>query len=148
MAKRNEVFPNKYPKASDLNGKPIVVVIESAVQETLKTLDGKEQTKTVLYFKGGGDKGLVLNKTNALLCASVCGSTSIDDWPGQTVRLYPTMVSFQGRVVEAVRINGAAATPAEAAPAEAKRAKAAPAAPAPAADPNPFDDLDDEIPFD
>ncbi len=52
MAKRDEVFPSKYLKASDLNGKPIVVVIESAALETLKTLEGKEQTKTVLYFKG------------------------------------------------------------------------------------------------
>ena len=41
MAKRDEVFPSKYLKASDLNGKPITVTIESAVLETLKTLDGQ-----------------------------------------------------------------------------------------------------------
>ena len=41
MAKRDEVFPSKYLKASDLNGKPIEVLIERADQETLKTPDGQ-----------------------------------------------------------------------------------------------------------
>ena len=45
MAKRDEVFPSKYLKASDLNGKPVEVAIESAVQETLKTLEGKSRPK-------------------------------------------------------------------------------------------------------
>ncbi len=44
MAKRDEVFPSKYLKAADLDGKPITVPIESAPEETLKTPDGKEQT--------------------------------------------------------------------------------------------------------
>ena len=63
MAKRDEVFPSKYLKASDLSGKPITVTIESATLETLKTLDGKEQPKTVLGFKGAR-KTLPLNATN------------------------------------------------------------------------------------
>ena len=32
MAKRNEIFPSKYLKASDLAGKPLVVEIERAPQ--------------------------------------------------------------------------------------------------------------------
>ena len=35
MAKRNEIFPSKYLKASDLAGKPLVVEIERAPTETL-----------------------------------------------------------------------------------------------------------------
>jgi len=48
MAKRDEVFPSKYLKAADLNGKPLTVTITSAVQEKLKTPEGVEQVKTVL----------------------------------------------------------------------------------------------------
>ena len=48
---RDEVFPSKYLKAADLKGKPHIVTIESAPYETLKSLDGKETQKIVLYFK-------------------------------------------------------------------------------------------------
>jgi hypothetical protein len=50
--KRHEVFPSKYLKASDLNGKPIVVTIECAPFEALKNPEGLEQRKTVLCFNG------------------------------------------------------------------------------------------------
>ena len=89
MAKRDEVFPSKYPKASDLNGKPIAFVIESAVQETLKTLDGIEQGKTVLYFKKA-KKALPLNLTNCDAVADATGEDDIDLLPGHRIELYPT----------------------------------------------------------
>jgi hypothetical protein len=38
---REEVFPSKYLKASDLKGKPRIVTIESAPYETLKA--GRER---------------------------------------------------------------------------------------------------------
>jgi len=50
--KRDEVFPSKYLKASDLGGKPLTVVIEKAPLEVLKSPEGKEEAKTVLYFRG------------------------------------------------------------------------------------------------
>ena len=49
MAKRNEIFPSKYLKASDLAGKPLVVEIERAPTETLGSGTDAEQ-KTVLFF--------------------------------------------------------------------------------------------------
>ena len=63
MAKRDDVFPSKYMKASDLGGEPLTVTIVSAPLETLKNPEGKEQTKTVLYFRGS-KKLLPLNITN------------------------------------------------------------------------------------
>ena len=68
MATRNDVFPSKYLKASDLDGTPLTVTIVSAPLETLKNPEGKEQTKTVLYLRGT-KKLLPLNVTNlGLLC--------------------------------------------------------------------------------
>lgn len=58
--KKDEVFPNKWLKCADLQGKPITVTIESAPLETLKSPDGKEQDKIVLYF-AGAKKALPLN---------------------------------------------------------------------------------------
>ena len=48
--KRDEVFPSKYLKATDLNGKALRVTIERAPLEILKNPEGKEQSKTVLHF--------------------------------------------------------------------------------------------------
>ena len=70
--KRDDVFPSKYLKAADLNGKPVTVTIKSAPYETLKNPEGKEQGKTVLYFVGG-KKALPLNVVNWDSVAAICG---------------------------------------------------------------------------
>ena len=48
--KRYDVFPSKYLKATDLNGKALCVTIERAPLVILKNPEGKEQSKTVLHF--------------------------------------------------------------------------------------------------
>jgi hypothetical protein len=133
MAKKDEMFPSKYLKASDLNGKPVEVDIESALQETLKTLDGKEQTKTVLYFKGA-KKGLPLNLTNWDACADATGEDDSDQWPGHRIQIYPTTTTMQGKSVACIRIRP---------PAQRELPKAKPHAPKPPV----ADDVDDVIPF-
>ena len=133
MAKRNVVFPSKYLKASDLNGKPVDRSIESAPLETLKTLEGKEQTKTVLYFKGA-KKGLPLNLTNWDAVADATGEDDTDRWPGHRIELYPTTTTMQGKTVDCIRIRP---------PAQRELPKVNPPAPKPPV----ADDMDDEIPF-
>ena len=66
--KKADVFPSKYLKSDDLNGKPITVTIDRAPLEPLKSPEGKEQTKIVLYFRGA-KKALPLNITNWDACA-------------------------------------------------------------------------------
>ena len=53
--KRDEVFPSKYLKAKG-NGKPVTVTIKSAPYEPFKNPEGKERSKTVLYFVGASLK--------------------------------------------------------------------------------------------
>src|SRR4051812_20845287 len=98
MAKRDEVFPSKYLKAADLSGKPITLTIEAATLETLKTLEGKEQTKTVLSFRSA-KKTLPLNATNWDSVATATGADDSDDWPGHAVEVYPTTTSMQGKAM-------------------------------------------------
>jgi hypothetical protein len=62
MATKNDVFPSKFLKASDLKGQPMVLTIAKAPLETLK-YQGKEEQKTVLYFKET-KKLLPLNVSN------------------------------------------------------------------------------------
>jgi hypothetical protein len=86
---RDEIFPSKRLKASDLKGKPHTVEIESAPYEALKGLDGKETQKIVLHFKNA-EKTLPLNAANFDATCHATGCSDTEDWPGQRIELYPT----------------------------------------------------------
>jgi hypothetical protein len=94
----NDVFPSKYLKAADLNGKTVTLTIKDVGVETIGDDD-----KLVVYFKGK-DKGLVMNKTNSNNIAMVFGPDT-DGWLEQEISVYPTMVDFQGRSMEAIRVK-------------------------------------------
>lgn len=125
-----EAFPGQYIKASDLQGKRVVVVIDRV---TMEDIGG--ETKPVLHFKGK-DRGMVLNRTNANAIVDIVGSDETDDWTGKVILLYPTRVDFQGKRVDAIRVD--------AAPPSRQAAPVQP--PVPAADDLPSDS-DDSVPF-
>jgi hypothetical protein len=84
---RDDVFPSKYFKTADLNGKAVIVEIARAQLETLKNAKGEEQRKIVLYFTQA-QKTLPLNMTNFDVVADICGNDT-EDWPGKRIELYP-----------------------------------------------------------
>ena len=131
--KRDDVFPSKFLKAADLNGQPVELAIREARMETLKTPDGAEQEKCVLYF-AKAKKGLVLNLTNWDTVADLAGADS-KEWPGQRIELYPTKTEMRGKSVDCIRIRQ---------PEQATLPPPKPKAPPPAAL---RDDMDDEIPW-
>ena len=101
MPKVTEMFGGSFLKADDLQGKRVTVTIAECKQELLRGEHGEEE-KWILSFKGK-EKKLVLNKTNANAIAQQLGDNS-DDWYGQEIKLYATMVDFQGRQVSAIRV--------------------------------------------
>ena len=107
MATRDEMFPSKYLKESDLKGKPATVVIESATTEVLTSKNGKEEAKTVLAFKGA-KKTFPLNLTNWLSVAEITGEDDSDKWPGYAIELYPTTTPMDGKLVACIRIRAPA----------------------------------------
>jgi hypothetical protein len=62
------------------------------------------ETKPVLHFRGKS-RGVVLNKTNANAIWGINGSDDTDDWAGTAITLFPTKVEFQGKRVDAIRID-------------------------------------------
>jgi hypothetical protein len=62
--KISQLFPSKYVKAVDLNGKTVTLTIAKLAIEELGHGPEKER-KPVLYFERA-TKGLVLNRTNAM----------------------------------------------------------------------------------
>src|SRR5262245_34301672 len=101
--KKSDVFPSKYLKAADLQGKPRVLVIESAPLETLKNPEGKEQSKTVLYFVHT-KKALPLNVVNWDSVSDIAGPDT-DDWPGSKIEVFPTKTEMGGKIVDCIRVR-------------------------------------------
>jgi hypothetical protein len=90
---------SEYLKAADLQGREIPVVIS---QVKFEKMDGKD--KAILFFLGK-TKGLMLNKTNINNIISLYGEET-NDWNGKEITLFPSMVDYQGKTVEAVRVKG------------------------------------------
>jgi len=95
----SSAFPSEYLKATDLNGKAVRVTISDVTTEKIG-----DDYKPVLRFTGK-DKGLVLNKTNANRIVEAIGSDETDDWRGWSIVLYPCKVDYQGKRVEAIRVD-------------------------------------------
>lgn len=133
MPNINEAFPSKYLKAADLKGRSVVVTIDRVEYEAV----GQDrQMKPVLYFRGK-EKGIVLNKTNANKIIQLTESPVTEDWSGFTVLIYPSETTFQGDVVDCIRVKGAP-----------NGARAAKPAPPPEPPPEQIAPLtDDDIPF-
>ncbi|MEK1886054.1 MAG: hypothetical protein AAAB35_00440 [Phyllobacterium sp.] len=137
MATMNELYPSKYLSAPDLNGKKVTVTIDHVQVEDFDD-HGRVIKKPVVYFKNAV-KGLVCNKTNFAAIVLITGKPNSDDWTGARITLVATMVSFNGKMTESIRVE----KPEE-------RGGGAPTAPVPVSPvPPPADalDLDDEIPF-
>jgi len=96
----NEAFPSKYVKAADVKAKSIVAVISHLAQE--KIGQGQDQQeKHILYFENS--KSLVLNRTNWDALEEAFGDS--DDWAGHKVKLYAARTQYQGKMVDAVRVQ-------------------------------------------
>jgi len=97
--KTSDLFPSKYLRADDLDGREPVLTIAKIKKEKLG-----DQTKLIIYFKGK-EKGLVINKTNCRSIEEISGSDDTDDWPGTKIKLITAKVEYQGRRVPAIRIE-------------------------------------------
>lgn len=96
--KLNEVFPSKYVKAEDLQGREVPVVISNVIMEKLG-----DDTKLVLHFQNRS-KGMVCNKTNAGRIAYMYGDDT-DSWIGKEIILASEFVEFQGKTVKGLRVR-------------------------------------------
>ena len=118
MTSIHDNYGTRFLSAADLKGQEWIGEIVETHDEAF-TDDGFERTKTVVTFKNF-PKALVLNKTNALSIAKILDFDDTDDWIGGQVSVYPDLVQFGGKVVDAIRIKAPAA---KAKPAPKKAAK-------------------------
>ena len=101
--KLKKLFPSRFVKAEDVEGRPVVAIVTQVVQQLVG-----DDAKPVVFFEGS--KPLVLNKTNGNVIAVLADSEETNDWPGTVVELYATTTEFGGKVVPCVRIRAPQAT--------------------------------------
>src|SRR5438034_9313935 len=123
-----EIFPSRFLKASDLQGKEHRVKIESVKPEQLG-----DQTKLVISFVDRA-KQFVSNKTNSNTIAGAFG-TNTDSWIGGEIILFAATVSGPNGLVQGIRCR---AMPRATAP--IKTATGGGGANDPRPEPPPFDD--------
>lgn len=139
--KMNDIYPSKYLKAGDLQGREVRVTMANVELEKIG-----DDNKPVLYFKGK-DKGVVLNKTNASTISIAYGDDT-EDWYDQPLILFSVMVDFQGKVAPAIRCRVPTAKDNKSAPRREDPISSGPAeTPRRAVGGISDTALDDEIPF-
>ena len=127
--KLDDLFPSRYLKAADLQGREVPVTISHVAAEQMQAQSGPE-TKGVVNFRGHS-KVLVLNQVNAMTIAEAYGDET-DNWGNKPLVLYPTRTQFGAKMVDCIRIK----IPGQPAPPET-----------PIADHSDAAAGDDEIPF-
>lgn len=104
------MFPNRYLKAANLQGKDVTLTIKKVQIEELKRTDGTADRKPIVYFEemakraGDDSKVLVLGKTTAMQIAASHGKRT-DSWAGKKITLYSARVKAFGTEVDAIRIR-------------------------------------------
>lgn len=100
----DDLFPSKYLKAGDFVSGPRVMKIARFDFAEMKSKDGKDERKPVVYFVGE-EKGLVLNKTNRNAIEAVCNSIQLAEIIGRDVELFVARVDSFGEMVDAIRVR-------------------------------------------
>ena len=102
----DQLFPSKFMRCADLDGKPLRVTIQALKREDV----GGEQ-KVIVAFSNA-TKQLILNKTNARAIAKALGDET-KTWLGKDILLVPAQVDFKGDTVDAIRIRAATERPSQ-----------------------------------
>jgi hypothetical protein len=99
----SKIFPSKYVKAADLEGRTITLTISKVTMDEMLTHDNKKVKKPVVWFERA-TKGFVINLTNALIIGNLYGDET-DNWAGCRISLYPTKVRAFGEMQDCIRVR-------------------------------------------
>ena len=95
----DQMYPGRFLKAGDFNGKNVTLTIARVTLDELEGDKGK-QIKGCLWFKET-DKQIALNKTNGI-CIKAMFGRALADWVGKRVTFFPA--PYEGDL--AIRVAG------------------------------------------
>src|SRR3990172_3082038 len=97
------LFPSKYLKACDLQGRDVTVTM-LRVELAELTMRGGATKKRGVITLAKTEKAMVLNRTNAESIAKLYGRDT-DKWIGCSITLYPARVPFGAAIVDTIRLR-------------------------------------------
>lgn len=101
------MFDSAYIGAWDLQGKDVTVTIARVVAgELAKAGTSKKDKAPIIYFENR-EKGMVLNKTNMRIIASIYGGFKVKTWIGKQIVLFATTCQFGPNTVDCIRVRPA-----------------------------------------
>ena len=96
-------FQTKYLQKTDFPA-PRQLIIDTVTMENVAQDNQPQEMKPVLYFNGA-PKPMVLNRTNANVCAALFGNETTG-WQGKTVEVFNDVtIQFQGQLTGGIRIR-------------------------------------------
>ena len=100
------MFPGKYIRSTEFNGKDVTLTITAVVLEDLPDDKGGNKKRGIVSFKET-PKALVINRTNATSIKNMFGPET-DKWAGRRITLFaaPFTDPFTGELGTAVRVRG------------------------------------------
>ena len=112
---------SKFLKRADVGAGSLLTIVCCEQQNVAKADDAPEM-KWCLFFKET-DKPMVLNRTNAELCAQITNERNSDNWAGHKIVAYDDpSISYGGKLVGGIRVraprNKAATAPVKPSPAD------------------------------
>src|SRR6187549_594613 len=99
----DQLWPSKYVKAQDLDGRTVTVTIREVKIEEMTNNEQKVK-KPVLYFNEA-EKALILNKTNGRTIAALYGPET-NNWTGQRITLFTKQIKYFEKMQLCIRVKG------------------------------------------
>jgi hypothetical protein len=107
MARISEIYSGQYITAAELHGGKRRQAVIAAVEIASIGQGDNASDKVVLSLKNRAGlawpRQLVLNKTNANLCAAAFGDET-RGWPGHPLEVWAELVMFQGKLVPGIKV--------------------------------------------
>lgn len=85
-----DLYPPKWVKAPDLQGKAVTVKIAAVTVEDLRMPDGTRKCAAILAFERASRR-LILNRTMCRALIEITGTERLQEWVGHSVVLAPSM---------------------------------------------------------
>ena len=94
--KLDEMFPSRYVKGQNLQGRAVNVTIARIQFENMRPNPQSPELQKFVLYTAEGKKGVVLSKTLASQIAEILKSDESDDWIGKKVTLFPVPMVVAG----------------------------------------------------
>jgi hypothetical protein len=101
-----KLFTGRYLASPDLGSIEPTVKIERITCEVVKDEEKRTERERWIVFFAGKDKGMLLNRSNAIIIAALCKSDKTEDWIGHSITIGVRKVKMGGDLVDGLRVIG------------------------------------------